>query len=329
MDVLYIYRNPGLGISIGKNQMEIQERVANYCEVDSITLPMRRYRVTDLIGNILYVRNYMKKHHFDVVYITGTENYLLPFIHGTKKAVTVHDLGFYINSRKSARLWLKKKLFIDTLQKADCVICISEQTREEVKRLSGVEDGRIRVIGNPVSPLHHYVRKKPNLTKPRILQIGTKANKNLENTIVALENFTCHLRIIGRLTEEQVRMLEKYKMEYSNDFDISDEKLVKEYEECDILNFPSLYEGFGVPPLEAQATGRLVITSDRPPMRDIMEGTAVLVDPESPQSILEGYRRGISGYEHYVRLGLEHAKKFSIDGAARQYYEAFRSVLDR
>lgn len=77
----------------------------------------------------------------------------------------------------------------------------------------------------------------------KILHIGTRENKNLFRVIQALHNISCELRIIGELTEEQIAALRKYGINYIVKTHLTDNEIVKEYRECDIVSFPSIYEG--------------------------------------------------------------------------------------
>jgi glycosyltransferase involved in cell wall biosynthesis len=81
---------------------------------------------------------------------------------------------------------------------------------------------------------------------------------------------------------------------YSNEEFISHDQVVKEYENCDIVSFPSIYEGFGLPIIEGQITGRVVLTSNISPMNDVAGEGAFLVNPSSIESINNGFTRLIS-----------------------------------
>ena len=97
---------------------------------------------------------------------------------------------------------------------------------------------------------------------PRILQVGTAAHKNIERVAAALEGRRCKFVIIGKLTQSQLVALESNRIDYENHVGISRAALVGQYQKCDMVMFPSLYGGFGLPILEAQAVGRPVITSN-------------------------------------------------------------------
>lgn len=312
-----------MGFSIGKVFKPIEVEVRRYAEVDSIELPVANYSLRGLWDNVSFIRRHLKKHHYDAVLITGTENYLLPFIHVVKKIVVVHDVKSFFNHVDGIKRKIKEFMFIKVLGKADKIVSISEQTQQELKEYGYQSD----VIYDPVSPSFTYVKKEVNKVCPVILHIGTNANKNLKNTILALNGFKCHLRIVGNVSEEEKKLLRGYHVDHSSCSNISDEELLEEYRKCDIVNFPSLYEGFGMPIIEGQATGRVVVTSNLSPMKDVAGGAAVLVDPNDVESIKKGYREAICNNEFYVNKGLCNINRFTVENISKQYYELIKVML--
>ena len=92
MRILYIYRHPHLGYSIGKVFRSIEEEMKKYAEVDAIYLPEPNYSLKGLWKNIRYAQKYCKRKKYDIIHITGTEHYLIPFLKQCV-VVTIHDLG--------------------------------------------------------------------------------------------------------------------------------------------------------------------------------------------------------------------------------------------
>lgn len=323
MRVLYIYRNHQMGFSIGKVFKPIEAEISKYVEVYSIELPVANYSIKGLWSNVSFMRNYLKHHYFDVVLITGTENYLLPFINSVKKVVVVHDVKSFFNNIFGVKKKLKELIFIKVLKKADKIVSISEQTQNELENYGLKSD----VIYDPVSPTFTYVNKNLDKECPIILHIGTNSNKNLHNTIFALKGLKCFLRIVGKLSAEDIKLLYDNNIEYSTCCNISDEELLEEYRNCDIVNFPSLYEGFGMPIIEGQATGRVVVTSNLSPMKDVAGGASILVNPRDVLSIRRGYIEAINNGEKYVEKGLENVKRFSVSSITIQYFNLIKELF--
>ena len=206
---------------------------------------------------------------------------------------------------------------------ANKIVSISEQTQNELRQYGFCSE----VIFDPVSPSFIYIPKSINRENPVILHIGTRPNKNLKKTILALKGTPCHLRIVGNLSAGNKILLHDNGIKYSSCTNISDDELVEEYRKCDVANFPSLYEGFGMPIIEGQATGRVVVTSNRSPMKEVAGGSAVLVNPDDITSIRRGYREAINNGESYIEKGLINVKRFSIETIAKQYLNLIKSIL--
>lgn len=327
MKILYIYRNQSLGYSIAKVFRPIEEEMRKYAEVDSVYLPEHSAKPWHLWKNIKFAKRTISVKNYDVVHITGGEYYLLPFLKGKYRVVvTVHDLGFFTNTRLSPRTFMLYFLWIKTLNIADKVTCISEKTMKEVKKYVSFAAGQICTIHNPVGREFLFSPRKFNASCPIILQIGTRPHKNLNNTIVALKNFPCKLRIIGNLNLAQKALLEHYHVNYSSVSNISDDEILQEYERCDIVNFPSFYEGFGMPIIEGQAVGRVVVTSNLSPMKEVAANSAVLVNPTEPASILEGYKEAIAKHETFVKLGLENVRRFKLEIITKEYFSLYNEL---
>lgn len=326
MKVLYIYRNPEMGFSIGKVFKPIETEMRKYCEVDRVVLPCVNCSPMSLWKNVRVAREACKKKHYDVIHITGAVHYLLPFLREWKTVVTVHDLGFFTNNKLTLRTLLLNLLWIKTLPFASYVTFISEKTEKEVRKLVRIKEGLGATVLNPVGSEFKFFSKSINVTNPRILHLGTNPNKNLETTAIALQGMPCLLRIVGKLTDEQKEILDLYKVEYENVWDLTDEQILQEYKECDFVNFPSLYEGFGMPIIEGQAVGRPVLTSILSPMQEVAGDGAVLVDPTKPESVRKGYEELKKNPQIYVEKGLKNVKRFTLADITLQFLEIYKKI---
>lgn len=325
MKILFIYRNPSMGYSIGKVFHPIEKEMEKTCEIGTLYLPCSNYSISSLWKNIQYVLHKLKNEKFDIIHITGAEFYLLPFLYKYKTVATVHDLGFYSNQNKRTLrgIW-KYILWIKSLRYAKFVTFISDFSQQEA--LSLVKLHKSCIIYNPIGSDFQFTPKEFNSKYPRILHIGTKPNKNLFNTIEALKDFPCELRIIGKLSDIEKKHLQKNHIDYSNAFDLSDQQIIQEYQQCDIVNFPSLYEGFGMPILEGQSIGRVVVTSNISPMKEIAKDSAILVNPTDINSIRNGYKQAIQFHKLYTEKGRENVKRFSIENITNQYKKIYELI---
>ena len=326
MKILYLYRNPTMGYSIGKVFAPIERLMVDYAEVDSFSMPAFGYSVKSLWQNISAVRKKVASQNYDVIHITGQENYLIPFLDKSKLVVTVHDLDSILSSEHGFTGIIKHLCFINTLSSAKYLTCISEKSKVEVMKECSVEPKRIHVISNCVDPAFTYSSKEFNKDCPILLHIGVNPNKNLKRTIEALQGIKCHLRIIGPKKDVDYELLNDSGIEYSIVSNLTDDEIIQEYQKCDIVNFPSLYEGFGMPIIEGQAIGRVVVTSNISPMKEVAGDGAILVDHMDMTSIHNGYIEAINNSHHYIQRGLENVKRFEISKIVRKYLDLYQDI---
>ena len=317
-----------MGYSIGKVFAPIESAVAKYEEVDSLSMPAYGYSLKSLLQNISVVRKKVAQEQYDVIHITGQENYLIPFLDKSKLVVTVHDLDSIISSEHGIAGRIKHLSFINTLSSVKYLTCISDKSKKEVIDNCKVEADRIRVIPNCVDPAFTYSPKAINKDCPTILHIGVNSNKNLKRTISALQGINCHLRIVGPKQDVDFEMLNDSGIDFSLVSYLSNDEILQEYINCDIVNFPSLYEGFGMPIIEGQATGRTILTSNISPMKEVAGDGAVLVDPMNVTSMHYGYIEAINNSQKYIQQGLENVKRFDVSKIVKQYLELYHTIIE-
>lgn len=268
-----------------------------------------------------------------VCHITGDIHYIALFMPRKRTVLTIHDL-VVLNDKSAGKFYktfVKIFWYYIPLYRLKYITCISEQTYKELLKRFPFAKNKIKIIPNPVGSEFHKTLINWRET-PKILHIGTRSNKNLERVIKSLKGLECHLRIIGKLTEEQNNLLKTNNITYSNDFGLADSQMPLEYSRCHIVSFPSLFEGFGMPIIEGQASGRLVLTSDMEPMRSVSGGAAVLVDPYDTNSIRDGFKTLIENKEQYNSLinnGLINAHKYSVDEISYQYKQLYEKIITK
>lgn len=266
----------------------------------------------------------------DIKHITGDVYYLSFFLNAKTTILTVHD-AYILRMRKGlARELIRYFWYTRPVKKCKYVVAISEATKQDLIEQTGCDGSKIVVIPDPVGKAYQPVPKEFNKEKPVLLHIGTKENKNLERLIEAVKNINCHLSIVGKLKEKHVELLKKNKINYSNCFNIPDEEMVQQYEQADILAFASIFEGFGLPIVEAQSVGRPVLTANISSMPFVAGDAACLVDPYSVEEIKNGLIKIIEedGYrEDLIKKGFENVKRFDPKTIAAQYAEIYKKAI--
>jgi len=272
-------------------------------------------------------------HQGDVNHITGDVHYLVLMLSKRKTILTIHDcvsLQSTTGLNHSRILWFWYRL---PVRRVAALTVISQFTRDEVLRYTGCNPAIVHVIPDPVPKDFVPFPKEFNAEQPILLQVGTgEHNKNLCRVAEALRGTPCRLDIIGRLTDRQRLVLESNSILYTNQWALSDEEVVERYRQCDMVVLASTYEGFGMPIIEANATGRPVVTSNIGPMPEVAGSAACLVDPFDCASIREGIVRIISDAEYrndLVARGFENVKRFQPDVVAAQYANLYREVFAR
>ncbi len=241
-----------------------------------------------------------------------------PFRCSVPVVVTVHDLAvlrhpgmFNQWSRRYSRLAVPR-----VARAARRVIAVSEFTRREAVELLGVPEDRITVIPNAVG--EPFAPEGPAAEGEYVLAVGTlEPRKNLAAAQQAARRLAVELRVVGAQGWGGVHVdgwLGR----------VSDERLAELYRGARCLVYPSLYEGFGIPVLEAMACGTPVVTSAGGATEEVAGDAAVLVDPLDPASIAAGIEEAVSRRAELAALGLERAKRFTWERVAaetRQVYE--------
>ena len=187
--------------------------------------------------------------------------------------------------------------------------------------LGGLADD-VRVIPNCVRSEFIPDPKSFNQAAPVVLQVGTGWNKNVERVAEALSGTPCRLEIIGTLSESQRTTIRETGIAFSELGRVSDAEVLAAYQRCDIVVFASLYEGFGLPILEAQATGRPVVTSNFGAMAEAAGQGALLVDPQDVGAMREAIL-GLCGNPalrgDLVAAGFENLENYRAEAVAAAY----------
>lgn len=263
----------------------------------------------------------------DVNHITGEVHFLNLLMKKNKVVLTILDCGMILRKKGLAKKIIKMLYMSFPIKKACIVIAISEVTKKEIVSYTNCDPNKIKVIPVPISSDFIPCPKEFNEEKPVVLQVGTAYNKNVTRLIEALKGINCHLSIIGRLSEEDLSLLHKNKIDFSNEYNISKERLIQKYQECDLLSFISTFEGFGMPIVEAQMVERIVITGNISSMPEVAGGGACLVDPFNISDIRRGVLKIIRNKEfrsNLISLGRMNRARFDGGVIAEMYLEIYK-----
>jgi glycosyltransferase involved in cell wall biosynthesis len=152
----------------------------------------------------------------------------------------------------------------------------------------------------------------------------------LTTTIKALAGINCKLIVVKKMSKNDCLLAQSLNVNYSNIYDLSDNEIINEYIKADIVVFPSLFEGFGMPIIEAQSVGRVVITSNISPMNSVAgNGALLLNNPLDVQEYRSAIIKIINDNElrnQLIRNGLENAKKYRIKEIIQRFLYLYSSM---
>jgi glycosyltransferase involved in cell wall biosynthesis len=267
----------------------------------------------------------------EINHVLGDVHYLAWFLPRRKTVITVLDCVSLERMRgaKLGLFWLAWYWW--PLRHADRVTVISRYTQESLLRWVDYPRDRIHVIPPPLSAEFTAAPPPPRGARLRLLQVGTGPNKNLPRVIEAAAGLPVHLAIVGRLSDQHRALLARHAVPFDNHVDLGREQLVEQYRRADAVVFASTYEGFGLPIIEAQATGRPVITSRRCSMPEAAGDAALLVDPEDVGELRAAIARCCddpAACAALVERGFANAAKYRPERIAAQYAEVYRLVAE-
>ncbi|WP_321480237.1 glycosyltransferase family 1 protein [uncultured Bacteroides sp.] len=327
MEICYFERNEKAGISIKNVFLILKNRFKRNYSISEYNVPCFRITPINILKNIFYV--YRKRNRGAINHITGDIHYCILGLLGCRNILTIHDLGIIDNNTGVKRKIIRFFWYSLPVKLSSSVTCISETTKNRLISEIKCNPNKIYVIYNPINPIYKFTYK-PFAKSPNILHIGTRSNKNLFRVIEAIKGIECSLSIIGDLDEKYVASLKKYHIKYKNKSDISNDEMLEEYINCDIVSFPSTYEGFGLPIIEGQAVGRVVLTSHIEPMLEIANNAAYFVDPYNVESIRDGFLNIINNEAlrcDLINKGIINVKRFSLSNISNQYSVLYQKIF--
>ena len=279
-------------------------------------------------------------------------NYHAPFWIKTPYVVMIHDISYRARPRFTSprNFALQNILGWLTALRASAVTTPSHFSRREVARLYPWLRDRAFVTPNAVKSAFYprpsaeveQVKKAFDISAPYFLFVGTpQPRKNIARVVEAFLAVTrkverVQLVIAGKSTPELGKLRRAHQAAFASGRVVatgyvSDDDLACLYSGCIALVFPSLYEGFGIPVLEAMACGAPVITSNTTALPEAAGDAALLVNPEDTMAIAQAMRRVLDEPDLRAALrarGFAHARQFTWAQTARATAEAYQAALD-
>lgn len=321
--------------ALGPNFRPVVETAGNYSIAEQIKVPLALRR--------------------EGVDLFHAPHYVLPPLVHCRSVVTIHDcihLMFpqYLPNR--AALAYARTSMALAARRATRVLTVSETSKSDIMKFFGTDPSKIDVIYNayderfgiePVEEDVVRVRERYQLHDEFVLYAGNvKPHKNLERLIDAFQIVRSrgldHLKLvmIGDDISKYAalrRAVHRYQLHNYVRFlgYLPEQTLAVMYRLAGVFVFPSLYEGFGLPPLEAMASGTPVVTSNVSSLPEVAGDAAQLVDPHDPEAIADGIYRVLTDVDlrrDLRRRGLARARQFSWGASVRRVREIYGQVVD-
>jgi len=319
--------------SLGSNFRPVAETASNYSIAEQLRIPVALQR--------------------EAVTLFHAPHYVLPPLVRCRSVVTIHDcihLMFpqYLPNRMA--LAYARTSIRMAARRATRVLTVSESSKRDILRFVDTEPEKIDVIYNAyderfgVEPREEdvvRVRERYQLHDEFVLYAGNvKPHKNLERLIEAFDRVRKrgldHLKLviigdeISKYTSLR-RAVHRHQLHNYVRFlgYLPEETLAVMYRLAGVFVFPSLYEGFGLPPLEAMASGTPVVTSNLSSLPEVTGDAAVLVDPYDPDAIADGIERVLTDERvrrDMRRKGIARARQFSWEASVKRVHDIYQEV---
>lgn len=257
-----------------------------------------------------------------------------------KRVITIHDMiheilpeHFSVNDRT----YQLKRLAVE---RADHIICISENTRNDLISVLGVDRKKTSVVYHGISLVSENIKSNLNFNKPFLLYVGPRNGyKNFSNLVMAyssIPNLTNEFNLVcfggGDFNLDEINLFKKLKISVGNVQQVSgnDMLLAQFYLNATVFVYPSLYEGFGFPPLEAMKYGCVVACSNAGSIPEVVGDAAILFDPRSLDSIADALEKAIfdsAARENKINRSIERIKLFSWERCAQETFGIYEKLL--
>jgi glycosyltransferase involved in cell wall biosynthesis len=257
-----------------------------------------------------------------------------------KIVITVHDMIQELLPEYRPVVERTRNIRTKAFERADHLICVSESTRADLMRLYEVDAGKVSVI-HLASSLLAPADSVAHAGEPFFLYVGSRwGYKNFPGLLAGFAEsqlFKTHKLVCfggGQLTEHEHERIKQLRIPDDRFYFVAgdDAALSRYYASAEALVYPSLYEGFGIPLLEAMGCGCPVICSNSSSIPEVAGEAALYFDPEDAQSISAAMLRVVQSSDErrqMISKGKDRVKRFSWDMCAQQTYAVYEKILTK
>ena len=293
----------------------------------------------------------LKKLKIDILH---SPNYITPLLKfGFKIILTIHDLTFLLFPEKYTitKRWLFGKMIPVFIKKSDKIVAVSENTKKDILKFFSIPDDKILVTYESYPEYYNFsidrskaedILNKYGIERNFILYVGmieprkniisllkafVELDKDLELDLIIVGKKGWYFKEIEKYMENAINLRLKNKIMFTGY--IPEHELKYFYRLALMFVYPTLYEGFGLPPLQAMACGTPVITSNISSLPEVVGDAAIKINPDDLGELKNSIKwlyKNEGKRDELIKKGLENVKKFSLENVASNVLSVYRKL---